>query len=665
LYRTGDKARWRDDGSLEFLGRDDNQVKLRGFRIELGEVEGALRLLAHEVAVVVREDSPGDKRLVAYLVAPGADAAVLKSALRAKIPEYMLPSALVLLDALPLSPNGKVDRKALPAPELLASSPSAFAEPRTATEVTLAALFSDVLHLPRVGLHDDFFELGGHSLLATQLVSRVRGAFRVELALRELFEAPSVERLALRLQSLLATQQGHALVPALARAPRDQALPLSFAQQRLWFLDQLEPGSTAYNIPGALRLTGALDVACLQHAFTELVRRHEALRTCFREADGQPTQVISPPAPFALPVTDLSAHEDGEVEARRLAEQDACEPFDLAQGPMLRASLLRMGAHAHVLLINMHHVVSDGWSMGVLVREVAALYEAFSSGRPSPLSELLVQYADYAVWQRAWLQGPVLETQILWWKQHLEGAPATLELPTDKPRPTTQSHRGASCPVHLPRDLSDALKALCQREGVTPFMALLAAWQLLLSRYSGQEDITVGSPIAGRRVVELEGLIGFFVNTLALRTRLEGNPSFRQTLARVKESTLGAFAHQDLPFEKLVEELQPPRILGRSPLFQVLFALQNAPTARLALPNLTLDLLSIESATANFELELNLSEDSEGFAGTLTYRQDLFTLAFAQRLSRHFVTLVEALVAQPERPFHLLPLLSSEERQTV
>ncbi|RYZ36376.1 MAG: amino acid adenylation domain-containing protein, partial [Myxococcaceae bacterium] len=669
LYRTGDKARWRDDGSLEFLGRDDNQVKLRGFRIELGEVEAALHQLpqVRQAGVILREDSPGEKRLVAYLVAPGADAAALKGALRAKLPEYMLPSALVLLDALPLSPNGKVERKALPAPELLTSNASAFAAPRTATEVALAALFSDVLHLPRVGLHDDFFELGGHSLLATQLVSRVRGAFRVELALRELFEAPSVERLALRLQSLLATQMGDALMPALARAPRDQALPLSFAQQRLWFLDQLEPGSAFYNVPVVLTLRGPLREDMLERSFQELGHRHESLRTVFRSEGGTAVQRILPVSGSRLERIDLSSQPEAhhQAEARRHAEQEALRPFNLETGPLLRTTLLKLAPEEHVLVLVLHHIVSDGWSMGVLVREMTALYEAFSAGTPSPLPELPVHYADYAVWQRSWLQGPILEAQVGWWKQHLAGAPPMLELPTDKPRPATQSYRGSSHPVHLPREFSDALDTFCRGEGVTPFMVLLATWQLLLSRYSGQDDITVGSPIAGRRVVELEGLIGFFVNTLVLRTRVDGNPSFRQLLARVKETTLGAFAHQDLPFEKLVEQLAPERSLGHTPLFQAMFALMEEPEAEGPGGGLQIRPFKIDTETARFDLILSLGRSGEGLAGTIEYSTDLFETHTISRMVGHLRSLLDAVLAEPWRPVAELSLMDEKERQRI
>ncbi|RYZ40519.1 MAG: amino acid adenylation domain-containing protein, partial [Myxococcaceae bacterium] len=476
LYRSGDLARWRADGTLEYRGRGDAQVKVRGYRIEPGEIEAALLRHPglHEGLVVVREDVPGDTQLVAYAVPRAGqtlELAELKGWLAQRVPAFMVPQSVVVLSGLPLLPNGKVDRRALPPPQVT-RSPDTADRPRTPWEEKLSALWKELLRLEHVGVHDDFFALGGHSLLATRLVSRLRSALQVELPLRTLFEFPTLSALAARLKASLHLGQGRAL-PPLVRAPRTDSLPLSFAQQRLWFLQQLEPGNAAYNIPAALRLTGSLDIRCLQDAFSELVRRHESLRTCFPDTHGQPTQVIAPPTPFTLPVTDLSSHEDRESEVRRLAGQDGREPFDLARGPLLRASLLRLEAGEHVLLLDMHHVVSDGWSMDVLVREMAALYEAFSTGRPSPLPELPVQYADYALWQRSWLQGPVLDAQIGWWKQHLERAPAALELPTDLPRPAVQSFRGATTPVKLSRSTSDALKAFSQAEGATPFMALL------------------------------------------------------------------------------------------------------------------------------------------------------------------------------------------------
>jgi amino acid adenylation domain-containing protein len=667
LYRTGDQARWRLDGVLEFLGRADNQVKVRGFRIELAEVEAALLACAgvREAVAVVREDVPGDKRLVGYLSADASlDISALRATLQQRLPEYMVPSALVRLDALPLTANAKVDRKALPAPDS-ALTARAFVAPRTATEQRLASVFAEVLRVEKVGLHDSFFELGGHSLLATQVISRLRAAFEVELPLRALFEAPTLERLALKVDCAL--QAGKALaLPPLRPASRDSALPLSFAQQRLWFLDQLQPGTATYTIPSALQVDGRLDVTALQRAFDELVRRHEALRTTFGEASGNAVQLIHPPAAFSLPVVDLASHPEPQAEAERLAQQEAARPFDLARGPLLRACLLKLSSQRHVLLMTMHHIVSDGWSMGVLVREMAALYRAFSSGLPSPLPALPVQYADYSLWQRSWMEGEALEQQVSWWKQELSGAPSHLELPTDFPRPAALSPRGAMSPVRLPRELSEALEALAQREGATPFMLLLASWQLLLSRYSGQDEVVVGSPIAGRHQAETEGLIGFFVNTLVLRARLAPALTFRELLAQVRQSTLGAYEHQDVPFEKLVEELQPVRDLSRSALFQVFFALQNAPVQEISQPGLSLRPLDAEDlSSAKFELSLGLSRSAEGFTGGLQFSTDLFTPATAARMVRHLQVLLEAITAHPDQRLSELPLLTPSERQQV
>ncbi|MFP2934356.1 condensation domain-containing protein, partial [Pyxidicoccus sp. 3LG] len=482
--------------------------------------------------------------------------------------------------------------------------------------------------------------------------------------LRALFEASTLSALAARVESSLQAGPGVSL-PALTRAPRADALPLSFAQQRLWFLHQLEPASAVYNIPAALRLTGALDGVALQRALSELVRRHESLRTRFASFNGQPSQRIGEPGPLPLPEVDLSSREDRESEVRRLAEVDANQPFDLDRGPLLRASLLRLGTQEHVLLLNMHHIVSDGWSMDVLVREVAALYEAFSAGQPSPLPELPVQYADYSVWQRGWLQGDVLETQLAWWRRQLEGAPAALELPTDRPRPANQSFRGATTRVQLSRSVSEALKALCQEEGVTPFMGLLATWQLLLSRYSGQDDVLVGSPIAGRRVAELEGLIGFFVNTLVLRSRIDSRGSFRELLAQVRKSTLGAFEHQDVPFEKLVEELQPQRDLSRSPLFQVSFTLQNTPFSALTVPGLSFRPVETASQVSRFDLALILGDTPDGFSGLLEYNTDLFDASTVARMMAHLEGLLGTVLEQPQARLGELSLLSAAERRQV
>ncbi|MCP3144587.1 amino acid adenylation domain-containing protein [Pyxidicoccus sp. QH1ED-7-1] len=664
LYRTGDKVRWREDGTLEFLGRVDFQVKVRGFRIEPGEVESVLRLHSRvqEAVVVVREDAPGDKRLVAYAVASDTDAADLKDFLRQKLPEYMVPSALVCLESLPLTPNGKMDRKALPPPDSAAGTAATWVAPRTPTEQVLAGLMARVLRVERVGAEDNFFALGGHSLLATQLVSQVRSELGVELPLRALFEAPTVAALATRIDSAQGATP-RSVAPPITPVPRTGPLPLSFAQQRLWFIDRLTPGGAQYNMPAFVRLEGPLDLSALKRALDEVVQRHEALRTTFTRHGDQPVQLIAPGVALQLERVDLSRldAQDAPEELERRLREELVLPFNLATGPLLRALLLKLGPADHVLALNMHHIVSDGWSMGVLVRELAALYEAFSQDRPSPLPPLPIQYADYAVWQRQWLQGTVLEEQLDWWRQYLSGL-ATLELPTDRPRPPVQTFHGARVPVALSLATSGRLNALCQQEGATPFMALLAAFQLLMSRYSGQQDIAIGSPIAGRQRRETEGLIGFFVNTLVLRARVDDGASFRHLLRQVKESALGAYTHQDVPFERLVEELRPTRDPSRGPLVQVLFALQNAPMPELRTHQLALRPVELTSPTVKFELELDLTDSPEGYLGSLSYNTDLFERTTALRMAEHFLSLVERVVSQPDAPLAAASLPTPGER---
>ncbi|GMU10103.1 non-ribosomal peptide synthetase/type I polyketide synthase [Corallococcus caeni] len=671
LYRTGDRVRWRQEGDVEYLGRTDFQVKLRGFRIELGEVEAALQAHAAvlQAVALVREDAPGLPRLVAYVVPTGdgpPDVAELRAFLQQRLPEYMVPATLVVLDALPLTSSGKVDRQALPSPELRASGTPGHVSPRTPTEVRLAALWAPLLQVEQVGAEDHFFELGGHSLLATQLVSRIRADFGVELALQALFEAPTLSALARRLDAARPEDASHA--PPLLPVPRTGALPLSFAQQRLWLIEQIEPGGTAYNIPTVLRVRGRLDRSALGRSFSGLVERHESLRTVFATHDGEPVQVIQPPTEFALPEVDLSDAPDAERAARvrQRAEAETQRPFNLAEGPLLRALLLRVGEEEHVLVVTMHHIVSDGWSMALLVREVASLYAAFSSGLPPSLAPLPLQYADFASWQRQWLQGDVLSRQLDFWRQHLLGAPALLELPTDRPRPAVQSSRGAYVPVQLPQPLTSRLLTFCQQQGATPFMALLALWQLLLSRYSGQHDLSVGAPIAGRTRAETEGLIGFFVNTLVLRSRISPHLSFRHLLSQVRATTLAAFEHQHLPFEKLVEELQPQRSLRHSPLFQVMFTLRNTPDAAIQVDGgaSALELSPVESdvVAAKFDLNLSLAETPEGLAGEILYRTDLFDAATLVRMGEHLRTLTEAALAAPDAPVGGLSLLSAGER---
>ncbi|HEX2081043.1 MAG TPA: amino acid adenylation domain-containing protein, partial [Longimicrobium sp.] len=675
LYRTGDRVRWLSDGAVEFLGRTDHQVKVRGFRIEPGEIEA--RLLEHagvrEAVVLVREDAPGEKRLVAYVASDetaGAD--VLRAHLSERLPEYMVPAAYVRLETLPLTPNGKVDRKALPAPEGDAFPARAYEAPSGTLEETVAAIWAELLGAERVGRRDHFFELGGHSLLATRVVSRVRELFGMELPLRALFEGPTVAELAGRVEEIRRAGEGAAL-PPLVPVAREVPLPLSFAQERLWFLQQMEPEGVGYNMPWPRRLRGRLDTGALERALGELVRRHEALRTTFRPVEQGAVQIVHPAEPARLPVLDLTglAPQAREHEARRLAQEDAERPFDLERGPLLRATLVRLSDEEHVLLLNMHHIVSDGWSMGVLVRELFTFYEALSlpsgAARPaSPLPPLAVQYADFAVWQRGWLRGEVLQRQLDWWRERLGGAPAALELPTDRPRPAVASSRGASLMFRLPADVTRGLRSLARREGATLYMVTHAAFDLLLSRWSGQEDLVVGSPIAGRTQVGTEGLIGFFVNTLALRIDLSGDPSFQELVRRVRETALGAYAHQDLPFERLVEEVAPDRGLSHTPLFQVMFALQNADSGeRPVVAGLRLEPFEGEIRTVRFGLELDLTEVGEELVGSVRFGTDLFDAATMERFAAQYRVVLAAAVASPEERLSRLAILPAEEERTL
>ncbi len=663
LYRTGDLVRHRPSGDLEFLGRVDHQVKVRGFRIELGEIEAVLALHpgVEEAAVVAREDQPGDRRLAAYVVPRAAlEPAALREHLRERLPEFMLPADFVLLPALPRTPNGKLDRKALPAPERPAGEPGQAAY-GTAVEELLAGLWADLLDVERPGPEDNFFARGGHSLLAVRLLARVRDLLGAELPLTAVFEAPTLAGLAARIERVRSETRGLPAAPPLAPVPRTAALPLSFAQERLWFLDRLEPASAAYNMPFAVRLDGPLDAAAFRGALREIVRRHEALRTTFaRGEDGRPVQVIAPPGrPPPCPLVDLSGLPAPWEEAQRWLAAEARRPFDLARGPLLRSVLLRLTAESHLALVVQHHVVSDGWSIGVFLRELAALY------RGSPLPELPVQYADYAVWQRSWLERGVLESQLAWWRERLRGAPQALELPTDRPRPPAQSLRGGERSVLLPEDLARDLQTLGRREGTTPFMTLLAAFQTLLGRCSGQHDLLVGSPVAGRGRSELEPLIGFFVNTLVLRGDLAGDPSFAGLLARTREASLGAYVHQEVPFERLVEELRPERDPSRPPLFQAMLTYQSLPFEVPGLPGLAASALPVASGTAKFDLTLAVAAAPPGLAASLEYDAALFDGTTALRLLGSFQHLLAGALADPARRLSELPLLAAGERQQL
>ncbi len=672
LYKTGDRARWTFDGQLVFMGRVDDQVKIRGFRVEPGEIEAALKThpAISDAAVVAEQDDRGRKYLAAYVVLdPGAslDSAELRDFLSQRLPFYMMPAHFTVLDALPRTTTGKLDRRALSRMEGQRVSLGApYVAPRGPEEEMLANIWAQVLDLPRVGIHDNFFELGGHSLLATQLASRVREAFGVEIPLSELFQCPTVVELAGIIQQAREQQLGLA-APPIEPAPRDKPLPLSFAQLRLWFLDQLEPGSLFYNMPMAVRMAGNLDVDALDRALNEIIRRHEVLRTTFADEGGEPFQVIHPEMRLEVPVEDLSDLPEAEREARArdLARAEVRKPFDLARGPLLRAKLLRLGEEDYIAVLVLHHIVADAWSIGVFLGELAALYNAFVDAQPSPLPDLSIQYADYAVWQRNWLQGEVLEKQLAYWREKLAGAPPLLELPTDRPRPAIQTANGATHNFHIPKDLADELNRLSKQENVTLFMTLLAGYEILLARYSGMEDISVGSAIANRTRGETERLIGFFVNTLVLRTDLSGNPGFVDLLARVRETALGAYAHQDIPFEMLVDELQPERNLSHTPLFQVGFALQNTPLNAQELPDLRLEPLALDAGSAKYDITLTLTEGEDGIVGSAEYNTDLFDASTIERMMRHYVHLLAGAAADPERPVFYLPMLTPEEASLI
>ncbi|MBD2521400.1 non-ribosomal peptide synthase/polyketide synthase [Nostoc sp. FACHB-133] len=671
LYKTGDKARYLSDGNIEYLGRIDDQVKIRGLRIELGEIEAVLSQHSdvQVSCVIVREDTPGDKRLVAYIVTHQdcqPTMGEIRQFLKAKLPDYMIPSAIVILESFPLTPNGKVDRRALPKPELDTALLEKYVAPRTPVEEMLALLWAQVLKVEQVGIYDNFFELGGHSLLATQLVSRIRTSFKVELPLRELFAASTITELMPLIQQL--QQQDLELVaPPILRRAENANLPLSYAQQRLWFLDQFEPNSASYNIPFGLRLVGTLNVAALQQSLIEIIHRHEALRTNFVVVDGQAAQIIQTKTNWTVTVVDLQhlALTEQEIAAQQLVQQQALLPFDLESEALIRATLLVLSHTEQWLVVCMHHVVSDGWSIGVFVEELQALYNAYSQGQPSPLLPLPIQYADFALWQRQWLVGEVLNSQLSYWKEQLANAPTFLPLPTDRPRPAVQTFNGAYLEFTLSSELTQRLVQLSQKQGVTLFMTLLAAYNTLLYRYTGQEDILVGSPIANRDRTEIEGLIGFFVNTLVMRTEISGDRSFNELLPHIREMALSAYAHQDLPFEMLVEALQPERDLSHTPLFQVMFVLNNAPTSEIELTGLSVSSLPIESAIAKFDLTLGMQNTNNGLVGWWEYNTDLFDSSTIERMTGHFVTLLEAIVANPQERISQLPMLTAFEQQQL
>ncbi|MBE8595309.1 non-ribosomal peptide synthetase [Xenorhabdus sp. BG5] len=669
LYKSGDLARWLPDGNIEYLGRNDFQVKIRGFRIELGEIETTLAQCrgVRDAVVVVREETPNEKRLVAYLLAePNATLvpAELRQQLAQHLAEYMLPSAFVTLDAFPLTPNGKINRQALPMPDQTALATRNYAAPIGDIETALAGIWQELLNLEQVGRHDHFFELGGHSLLAIQLAARTRQKLARELHLQQLFSHPVLADLAALLIDTPVTAQ--IVIPV---TDRNQPLPLSFSQQRLWFLARLNSkANLAYHIPIILHLSGKLDYTAFTAALDQLVSRHESLRTRFVLLDDQPYQHIdNADTGFSLTCHDLRRLDETSRMAHinELAELETQTPFDFANEPMIRGHLLQLSDEEHVLILTQHHIITDGWSVGILFRELSALYRTAQGKCGDPLPHLPIQYADYAVWQQKWLRDEALTAQRDFWQKQLQNAPTLLTLPIDHPRPPEQSYTGAHVPVHLNADLLSALKALGQRQDATLFMTLLAAWSIVLARLSGQDDIVIGTPVANRSLSDLEGLIGFFVNTLPLRIELEQYNSVANLLAHVREQTLAAYAHQDLPFEQLVETLKPERSLSYNPIFQVMLALNNIPTQSLELPGLSVSKVVPPHRSAYFDLTLSLTESQDGLTGYLEYASSLFDRTTVERMVGYLNNVLTAMTIDETQAIARLPMLSVAERQQL
>ena len=667
MYRTGDLVRYLPDGNMEFLGRSDDQVKIRGFRIELGEIEAVLA--AHssvkQAVVLARESSDGAKRLLSWFVLrPGFTTTSddLRNYLKQQLPDYMVPVAILPLPRIPLTPNGKIDRQALPEPEL--HEAKQYVAPRTPTEEVVCNIWAEVLRADRISTEDSFFDLGGHSLLATQVISRIRRALNVDLPLRSLFETPTVSAISAQIDR--SRRDPNAIdVPPITPVSRDQDLPLSFAQQRLWVLDQMEPNNPLYNIPRRTRMRGTLNLEAFSQALNGILQRHESQRTTFAVKDGEPVQVIAPTLELDIALRDLTdcPEEARLLEAARLAEAEALIPFDLAKGPLVRATLVKIADDDHLLLLTMHHIVSDAWSAGIFFQEFGELYNAALANRPSPLPDLPIQYADYAAWQRNWFQGEVLDQQLAYWKEHLRGAPPVLQLPTDRPRGKAQSFQGFMETISFSGETAAALRKLGQQEGVTLFMSLLAGFQTLLARYSGEDQIVIGTDVANRSTTETERLIGFFINLLALRTDLSGNPTFRELLGRVREVALGAYTHQEMPFDKLVQELQPERSLSHNPVVQALFVMQNLPPKERNLMGLALSPFELPITRSKFDLAVFVVDRPEELITYWLYSTDLFDAATIRKMARHFEALLTNAVADPDMRIGSIQYLSEEELQ--
>ena len=670
LYKTGDLVRYQSDGNIEFLGRTDHQVKIRGFRIELGEIEAALTThpTVEQAVVIIREDEPSHQQLVAYLVYQDIstpNSSELKQWLRKLLPSYMIPSIVISLESLPFTPNGKIDRQTLPTPDAThyTLEQSAVA-PRDAIEESIAEIWAQVLGIGQISIHENFFELGGHSLIATQVITRIETRFGIDLPLRYLFERSTVAELAVTVKAAMEVRSKDSL-PPIQPSFHNQHSPLSFAQTRLLFLQKLQPNNPFYNIAIKIQLKGKLNTTALEKSLNEIIQRHDVLRSHFLEKNEHIYSAILPFSVFRLPTVDLQgvSHEEQASEIQNLISEVAFQPFELYNERLLRLTLLKLGDANHLLLLALHHSIADGWSVNILMRELEVLYPAFSRGISSPLPALPIQYNDFAVWQQKYFQKSFLEADLDYWKSQLNDAPNVLSLPTDRPRSLVQTFAGGAQLFTLPSSLTSALKVLSQQSGVTLFMTLLTAFKILLYRYTGMVDILVGAPVANRNRVEIEPLIGCFVNTLVLRTDLSGDPSFQELLDRVREVALGAYAHQGLPFEILLEELKIVRSLSHTPLFQVMFSLQNTLAMHVEVPDLTVDLSPIDTKTSKFDLSLDLVEVESGLMGRLEYNTDLFETDRIERLIGHFEMLLESIVAAPSQRISELSLLTPTEKQ--
>jgi len=674
LYRTGDLGCYREDGAIEYLGRADYQVKVRGFRIELGEIEAALLRCPEvkESVAVVREEDNGDKRLVAYVAAtPDAPAEQLihdlKSRLRLELPDYMVPSAIVVLERLPLTPNGKVNRKALPAPTFVADN-TARVMPRTAMEESLAGIWSQVLGIHAVGVHNNFFDLGGHSLLAIQVMARINDALKVNFSLRALFETPTIAGLAERVETALlaASDEPSQRIEVVSR---QESLPLSFSQENLWLFEQLSPGTSTYTVSNTVHIQGPLISSALQDTVNEVFRRHEALRTSLENRDGRPTQIIHPPRHFALPVADLSALalKDREREAARIANDFARRHIDLNNAPVAQFGLLRLTDEEYVFILCIHHAAYDLWSGGILLEEIERIYLDFVAGLPFTGPEPAIQYADFAVWQRRWLQGKALDDQLAYWKEKLAGLSAIpMDIPTDRPRPAFETFPGASVYETFSSELAEKLKTLARREGVTQFMLLLAVFKVLLHRYTRQSDVVAGSVIANRNRPEMERTVGFFDNLMVLRSDASHRPTFREFLRRVRDVALGAYAHQHLPFEYLVKELQPDRIANRTPWIQAMFVfLLNSPDMNGEIAGLKVVPYQVQTGRAMFDLLLALRESDQGLKAELVYNCELFDESTIVRMVSHFGRLLQEVANDPQARISDVALLNNEEQRQL